>query len=250
MKDPFIIEEILPDIYRITESFFSEHANLYLIKGRSEDLLIDAGLGAHDIKQFLKEKGFTPRLFLTHSHFDHAGGARHFLPSEIVAAERTLGNMEKKELQGLEYLKAEFFDPKFESCSERSAEEFCLTFRMSVPPATPFEDQRIDVGDYAFDVMHTPGHTDDSVVLYDRKHKILISGDTLYDGEPYADFPNSDRAAFMQSLIRLGSLDVETTLPGHNDLLKNDRTRLVLRRWMNELNKFKTLEPDQAEFDS
>ena len=39
--EPFTIQQVKEDIYLITEPYFYEHANLYLIKGTKYDLLVE-----------------------------------------------------------------------------------------------------------------------------------------------------------------------------------------------------------------
>lgn len=52
----------------------------------------------------------------------------------------------------------------------------------------PFEDEIynfvddgdvIDIGGYVYEVIHAPGHTPGSILLYDRANKIMFGGDTL-----------------------------------------------------------------------
>ena len=40
---------------------------------------------------------------------------------------------------------------------------------------------RVKTASFNFEVIATPGHTPGSVCLYERKKKILISGDTLFN---------------------------------------------------------------------
>ena len=58
MKTQFKITKIDKDIYKIQETWFKEHANFYLFGNKKKSLLIDAGLGFFNIKEFLEKKGF------------------------------------------------------------------------------------------------------------------------------------------------------------------------------------------------
>ena len=40
----------------------------------------------------------------------------------------------------------------------------------------------VDLGDRAFEVIHTPGHSPGGIALYEQKTGILLSGDIVYDG--------------------------------------------------------------------
>jgi glyoxylase-like metal-dependent hydrolase (beta-lactamase superfamily II) len=65
--------------------------------------------------------------------------------------------------------------------------------------------------------MHTPGHTEGSISLYDEEAGALYSGDTLFQGAwGRTDLPGGDDAAMIASLGRLARLPAETrVIPGH-----------------------------------
>ncbi len=95
--------------------------------------------------------------------------------------------------------------------------------RLAAHPADqPDTDIKIDegtvlsVGIGHLQVMHTPGHTPGSVVLYSGKD--LITGDTLFVSRcGRADLPGSDPEALYNSLQRIKALPPETQIfPGHN----------------------------------
>jgi glyoxylase-like metal-dependent hydrolase (beta-lactamase superfamily II) len=68
-----------------------------------------------------------------------------------------------------------------------------------------------------FTTLHLPGHTPGSVGFYHPGHRLLFSGDTLFqDGYGRTDLPGGDWENLRQSLGRLFSLDGETRVfPGH-----------------------------------
>lgn len=77
----------------------------------------------------------------------------------------------------------------------------------------------IDIGPHEFRVLYTPGHASDGIVLYNRKEKILISSDTLWEN----DMPgmtlrvegSSALFRFEESLEKIKELDVRMVYPGH-----------------------------------
>ena len=79
---------------------------------------------------------------------------------------------------------------------------------------------RLDVGDVTVDVVHTPGHTPDSVTLRTGRH--LFTGDFLFlaqDGAGRTDLPGGDPAAHWDSLRRLAEYDDDHVVhPGHDYL--------------------------------
>jgi glyoxylase-like metal-dependent hydrolase (beta-lactamase superfamily II) len=77
----------------------------------------------------------------------------------------------------------------------------------------------INLGPHAFQVIYTPGHAADGIVLYNQRAKFLISSDTLWqtDMAVMTLRVEGSRALFhMQaSLEKIEKLDVQTVYPGH-----------------------------------
>jgi hydroxyacylglutathione hydrolase len=73
----------------------------------------------------------------------------------------------------------------------------------------------VRVGSARITVVHTPGHTPGSISL--RVGRVLISGDTLFDGGPGRTFAAGDLETLLASIAsRLLPLPDDTTvLPGH-----------------------------------
>ena len=66
------------------------------------------------------------------------------------------------------------------------------------------EGEQVRIGDLAFDVLHTPGHTEGSVCLYEERHGLLIAGDVLFAGSyGRTDLPGGDDEQMVASLERL-----------------------------------------------
>jgi hydroxyacylglutathione hydrolase len=90
-----------------------------------------------------------------------------------------------------------------------------------IPPSVPAfdlaEGGEVRFGDIRLRIVHTPGHTEGSVCLYNLDEGLLFSGDTLFAGAwGRTDLPGGDAGAMVDSLIRL--LDFEDpvrVLPGH-----------------------------------
>lgn len=239
MSSWFTIKKIADDIFCITEPYFCEHANSYLIRGTPYDLLVDCGLGVSDIKAFLSQRGFKPRVVLTHAHFDHSGGIRAFAPQEILVTARVLQNLKDSTRWGKEFLHARDFDA---AATKRilgaTPAQVGHQYRVVIPKGVrAMKSQQIAVGKYHFSVLPMPGHTDDSVVLYEKERGLLITGDVLYAGKIYAWLPNSDTNRFLASLEQLKWLRFTNVLPGHNKLLNSNQALKVIRQWDKALKK-------------
>lgn len=77
----------------------------------------------------------------------------------------------------------------------------------------------ITLGPHEFQVIYTPGHASDGIVLYNQRAKILLSSDTLWqtDMAVMTLRVEGSRALFhmQDSLLKIEKLDVQTVYPGH-----------------------------------
>lgn len=95
------------------------------------------------------------------------------------------------------------------------------------------EGEGVAVGDLRFDVLHTPGHTEGSVCLYEERMGLLLSGDVLFAGSyGRTDLPGGSDDAMVASLARLAR-EVPAhvrVLPGHGPETTVERELPWLRR--------------------
>jgi hydroxyacylglutathione hydrolase len=90
----------------------------------------------------------------------------------------------------------------------------------------------LELGDYSFQVIHTPGHTPGSICLYESTAGVVFTGDTLYRmGVGRSDFAGGNPQALSKSLKRLAELPDKTRVyPGHGLA-----TTIGEERWLLEL---------------
>jgi len=90
-----------------------------------------------------------------------------------------------------------------------------------IPPSVPAVDLaeggEVRFGAIRLRILHTPGHTEGSVCLYDTDEGLLFSGDTLFAGGwGRVDLPGGDPDAMVESLGRFLELeDGVRVFPGH-----------------------------------
>ena len=95
------------------------------------------------------------------------------------------------------------------------------------------EGERVPVGQLTFEVLHTPGHTEGSVCLYEPTHRLLLAGDVLFAGSyGRTDLPGGDDGAMVESLRRLARdlQDDVRVLPGHGPETTVGRERHWMER--------------------
>ncbi len=81
------------------------------------------------------------------------------------------------------------------------------------------DGEMITLGPHAFQVIYTPGHASDGIVLYNPREQILISSDTLWQADVAVMTlrVEGSRALFhmQESLQKIENLEVQTIYPGH-----------------------------------
>ena len=180
---------------------FNFDSNCYLI---DNNILVDTGAGRNKDYLFskLRENGVEPGdielIVNTHCHFDHIGG-NYLFPDAEIAIHR-----------------ADAISVKNEDTLGTSLSAFELGNNSRV-------DIELDEGDKIadFEVLHTPGHTNGGICLWDGEN--LISGDTIFAGGgvgrmdiggSYEDMKNSVK--------RLTELDVKNIYPGHGPIVEKN----------------------------
>ncbi len=183
--------------------------NCYILRESAtakDCLIVDAGLEADRLINFLKEHKLNPvAVVLTHGHIDHIAG---------VAA-----------------LRAEFADIKVYihkvDAKMLTEAEHNLSALAGVPFSADPADLFIEAGDVIeqvsikLQVLHTPGHTPGGICLYSKDEGIVFTDDTLFaDSIGRTDFPNGSMSQLLNSIKeKLFTLPDETKVyPGHGPI--------------------------------
>ena len=186
--------------------------NMWHIQGRDFDLLFDTGLGHFPLRSSISALRERPVICVaSHSHFDHIGCHHEFDQRCIHAAEADiLADPCNDRTMADRYATDEMFDGIPEGWAAGA-------YRIkSAPPTRILNDgEVIDLGDRAFEVVHTPGHSPGGIALWERKTGILLSGDIIYDGPLIDDCYHSDLGDYETSLRRVAKLPAETVHGGH-----------------------------------
>ena len=78
-----------------------------------------------------------------------------------------------------------------------------------------------NIGEFSFEVIYTPGHTDDSIVIYFKKDRVMFVGDFIFkDGVGRTDL-GGDYHDLVSSIKKISKYDKDITIyPGHGDCTK------------------------------
>ena len=80
------------------------------------------------------------------------------------------------------------------------------------------DGDEIDLGGIVLRVIHTPGHSPGHICLWEAERGWLFTGDMVYKGIIYADFPSTDPMALLESVERIAGLSIKRIFPAHHDM--------------------------------
>jgi len=125
------------------------------------------------------------KIWLTHGHIDHAGGAAELKDDLGV----TIEGPHRADKFLLDRLPA-------------SGLKFGMHgVRVAAADRWLDDGDRVEIGDLAFDVLHCPGHSPGSVVFLNQDDRFAIVGDVLFRGSVgRTDIVGGDHAALMASI--------------------------------------------------
>lgn len=238
-------EEICRNLFRIEVPLPDsplKSLNSYVIKGKDRNLVIDTGFNRNTclkaMQTGLNTLGidlFRTDFFITHLHADHYGLVSRLATgtSQIFFSRPDAEIMESWE----------GFEPMIAFAGKNGFPENELRTAIEQHPGNRFgsdwipafhilaDGNRIDVGEYGFECVETPGHTLGHICLYEPGHRLLIAGDhILGDITPniqcWSDTENPLRH-YLESLDKVRRLAVDMVLPGHRSLFPNCTQRIL-----------------------
>jgi glyoxylase-like metal-dependent hydrolase (beta-lactamase superfamily II) len=229
----FSSRELTDRLTAYTEPFMNEYlrANMYLIRGRDIDLLVDTGMGVLPFSEVIPANHGKPLLALaTHIHVDHVGSLHEFAdragPACSAADFATMPD-------AVTY--ASSLAALTEPVSQLPSPDWKVeTYAITPAPLTRvlFEGDVVDLGDQRFRVVHLPGHSPDSIALIDERDGIFLSGDAIYDDLLIDDLPDSDRSAYRATMARILELPVRMAYGGHGEPFDGQRLREIARDYI------------------
>ncbi len=203
------------------------HVNNFLVVGDDRAVLIDTGLGVANIRTVAESLAGKPvSIVNSHYHFDHTGGNRLF---DQIAIHRDGADLLSRSAanglaQGYMEYTRRLIDswPGYKQLDDAyfhliTADTLIRPLPVGFDPesyavvpskATQLLDDgdEIDLGGRVLRVLHTPGHSPDSICLIDDHDGLLFAGDTVNTGPIYAQLKDSDLTGFASSTRRLAGL--------------------------------------------
>ena len=232
-RDWYRTESLGDGVTLITESHVASwlRCNIWHVRGRDRDLLIDTGMGVRPLKaevSLLTERPVT--AIVTHTHFDHSGGLHEF--------EERCGHPAEAEVMTAPTPENTLSDGGFvraESFLALPHEGFEIRdYTVKPAPLTGHLDEGdlLDLGDRHFKVLHLPGHSPGSIGLYETETQILFSGDAIYNGPLIDDIFHSDATLYDETMRRLRELPVSVVHGGHSPSFGREAMQTIIDEYL------------------
>ena len=214
MKDWFTINQVDESTYIISEYQHWEETHCYLLIGSDRALLIDTGLGICNIYEQVRKLTDKPiTAVATHIHWDHIGGHKYFSDFYVHGTE-------------LDWLDGGFPLP-VQAVKNMVADRCELPKDFDISkyeifqgePSRVLEDgDTIDLGERTIQAFHTPGHSPGHLCFWEAEKGYLFTGDLVYKGTLFANYPSTDPQSYLDSLEKIAALPAKRIFPGHHGL--------------------------------
>jgi len=243
-----MIEELLPGLYKVEIPLPRsplKALNSYVIKGRDRFLIIDTAMNREECliptRSALQKLGIDlsrTDFFITHLHADHSGLVG------VLATDTSKVYFNRTEARSIDsqpsedYWKRHFVFYGANGFPEdemgrvwRGHPGYRYSSRRRIDFTVMVEGNEIEIGDYLFRCVETPGHSPGHMCLYEASKKVLVCGDhILFDITPnithWEQLDNSLKH-YLTNLEKVYALDVNLVLPGHRTIWKDHRKRIT-----------------------
>ncbi|MEM2899808.1 MAG: MBL fold metallo-hydrolase [Thermoplasmata archaeon] len=185
-------------------------SNVYLLSAEDTKdglVIIDTGTGAYSNKLLKEIKSMEASKYgimviLTHCHYDHIGGVSAILEeyrdAKVYIHESSVPSLKNGD-------------------NERTVSDKFGIDLGKIEAIGLKDGDKKRLGEVELEIVHTPGHTEDSICIYIQKTKTLFSGDTVFanGGLGRWDLPTGSLSDLKNSIAKISRIDVSGLYPGH-----------------------------------
>lgn len=192
------------------ELLYTDYActsNVYLIHQPGEMVMCDTFLGPKIMEETFVQLNLdaadVTRVINTHSDWDHIWGNSFFKGADLIC-----------------------HDKYSELVTQTDSDDFAEIARfargnvvIAVPDLT--FDSRLRLGRIGVDIFYSPGHSKDSISIYDERDRVLVTGDNCE--KPIPSYV--ERMLLKEHLETLNEyleMDFQYIIPGHGEIMTRE----------------------------
>ena len=222
-------ERVSNDIYVFTSELYAQ-VTAGAIVTREGAVLVDTlpfPVEAREMAAFIAQvcRPGVRYVVLSHYHADHTYGTFLFPQADVVAHARCRTLLNEVGVPALKAVQSEV--PELEEVALRL-------------PDITFEEGEIalQVGKQVVRLIHVPGHTQDSVMVYVEEGRVLFAADTVM---PVPSIVDGDMETFRASLRKVTELPIENMVQGHGEVILRGEVRDVVQISLDYLDTIESL---------
>jgi len=222
----FKVLRLPTNVFGIHEPHHWQEVISFLIIGSEKAILFDTGMGIKDITKVVSQLTDKDVIVInSHTHFDHVGDNHQFdkifVYDDGRSVELLLNGQPNEALR---------YDMELELFYKGYPEGFDPDAYVILPVREEQinlvkDGDVFDLGDRKLEVLYTPGHSTDAIMLLDNDNRMLFTGDTFYPDWLFAFFDDewgvSNLDVYEATMKEIAKLEPELDyiLPCHNDAL-------------------------------
>ncbi len=224
------------------QAMWPASANIYLIRDDRGLSMIDVGCGGAKCCKLLaklEEQNLALQdvhtVILSHAHPDHMGAMSTIL--EQIKPEIIIHHIDAPLAENPALLSATFDIPLIKERLAGSSgdtfafienfdllnyfEEVGCAMCSAIPTATVHGGEELWLGDFCFEVVHTPGHAPGHISLYEKNKKFLIAGDLIGSVLAWYSPSSGGVIGYLASLEKIEKRELTLILPSHGEPILN-----------------------------
>jgi glyoxylase-like metal-dependent hydrolase (beta-lactamase superfamily II) len=246
----FDVYELPRHVYALAEYGHVQGVSSFLVIGSEKALLWDTGMGISDISKVVQQITELETIVVnSHTHFDHTGDSWRFPRVHIFDDDYAVNVL----ASGLTH-----YDLRFDALPELFTKDLPKEFNLETYCIPPVEREHIvpvqhghsfNLGDRQLEVLHSPGHTHDCIMLYDRQNRLLLTGDAFTDSifafmddRVMPKYGTSDLHDLEKTVNQACKLlpELDYLLPSHGELLLDPEILQTASRALGKINRGET----------
>ena len=169
-------------------TLFEQNCTIIWCEATRKAVVIDPGGEVPKIQAAIEQtKVSVEKIWLTHGHIDHVGGAAELRDALQVKIEGP-------------HIADKFLLDNVVSSGER----FGITgVRNFSPDRWLDEGEQVSIGELSFDILHCPGHSPGSVVFFNKELRFAHVGDVVFAGSVgRTDLPGGNHVTLISSITQ------------------------------------------------